>query len=368
MNPHEKPIPMPHQTSPSLIPVLSLAAALALAGCGKTEPTAPTPPRTVLVAPALPSTAGGPEFVGEVRAGQRAELAFALPGLVRQVLVNPGDRVRKGQLLATLESTPSQAQLGAAQADIQRLQAALEESRRKQNRLHIARERNAASEAEWTAVQAETRMAEAALAATRAQREGSVWNRAQSELRAPFDGVVASRQLEVGQAVGSGAPVLAVDGAGRELWVNLPASAGLAVGQSARLATPRGEVQSRLLRLASRVEAGGAQRAVLALPDPPERWRVGETHSVRLLPQDAKPAGVLIPLRAVQAAPAGQPPSIFRLAASGQTLERVTVTLGAAQGEQIEVLTGLEPGDRVVLAGGHSLAAGATVTPVTELH
>ena len=154
----------PHKPSPSsypLVSLLSLAAAavftFGLSACGKTPAPEPDPPRTVLVASALPAGATGPEFIGEVRAARRAELAFALPGLVERVLVEAGDRVRRGQLLATLEVSPGQAQLNAAQAEIQRLQAVLDEARRKHVRLQAARERQAASEAEWTAAQAELR-------------------------------------------------------------------------------------------------------------------------------------------------------------------------------------------------------------------
>ena len=318
----------------------------------------------MLVASALPAGATGPEFIGEVRAARRAELAFALPGLVERVLVEAGDRVRRGQLLATLEVSPGQAQLNAAQAEIQRLQAVLDEARRKHVRLQAARERQAASEAEWTAAQAELSMAEAALAAARAHRYGQAWNRARAELRAPFDGLVASRQLEIGQAVGPSLPVIAIDGPGRELWVTLPAGLpALAVGQRARLATPEGELDSRLLRLGARLEAGGGQRAVMALAG---EWRVGETIAVRLLPGQDRSGRVQIPLRAVQSA-TDHAPSVFRLRADGRTIEQVTVGLGATLGEQVEVLAGLKAGDRVVLAGGHSLAAGALVKPVAAL-
>jgi len=346
-------------------------ASLGLAACSPAakEESAPAavsqPPRIVLVASAQSSASQGPEFIGEVRARQRAELAFALPGLVRQVLVEPGDAVKRGQLLATLDPAPAQAQLGTAQAEIQRLQAALDEARRKQQRLQAAHERQAASEAEWTAAQAELRMAEAALAAAQSQRENSAWNRAQAELRAPFDGVVAARQLEVGQAVGTGLPVITVDGAGRELWALLPAGLkGLSVGQKARLLTAEGELDSRLLRLAARQEAGGARRAVFELP---EQTRVGDTLSLRLLGPAAASSTVWVPLRAIEGPGAQSAAKVLRLKADGQSLERVEVRLGATQGEQVEVLAGLKAGERVVLAGGHSLAADARVKPVSHL-
>ncbi len=365
----------PAHALPTLPTLLLTLALLGLSGCspsGDKSAAAPAEPRPVLVASALPAASVGAEFIGEVRARQRAELAFALPGLVRQVMVEPGERVKRGQLLATLDLAPSEAQLKTSQAELQRLQAGLDEARRKHQRLQAAHERQAASEAEWTAAQAELRMAEAALASAQAQRENSAWNRAQAELRAPFDGVIAARQLEVGQAVGSGLPVITVDGAGRELWALLPAGLpALSVGQPARLLTPQGELDSRLLRLSARQEAGGARRAVFELP---EQARVGETLNLRLLAGANDSARVWVPLRAVQgratktsATGSDASGEVLRLKADGQSLERVPVRLGATQGEQVEVLAGLKAGERVVLAGGHSLAADARVKPVSHL-
>lgn len=354
-----------HPTPTTLSLSVAAVLLLGLVGCKDTQSTPSTQPRTALVASAIPNTATGLEFVGEVRAKQRAELAFGLSGIVQQVLVDAGDSVRRDQLLATLEATPSEAQLNAAKAEIRRLQTVLDEVRRKQERLRSAYEHNAASDAEWTNIQAETSAAEAALAAAEAQRTGSAWNRVQSELRAPFDGVVASRQLEIGQAVGSGMSVISIDGSGRELWAVLPAAIHLAVGQPAKLAAAHGEITSHLIRLNSRVEAGGARRGVFSLPD--TSWHVGETVVARLIPMEAAATGVLIPLRAVQGSTEGQATSVLRLDATNQTVERVAVTLGATQDGKVEILTGLNPGDRVVIAGGHSLAHGAAVKPVSEL-
>lgn len=185
-----------------IVTALSLAATasitLGLSACTRHTASATPAPRTVLVATATPYMLGGVEFVGEVRARQRGELAFAASGVVKQVLVEPSDKVRRGQLLAAIETVVPQAQLDAAGAEVERLQVSLNEALRKQERLHAARESGSASEAEWSAAQTEMQMAAAALAAARAQREGSAWARAQAELRAPFDGYVASRQLEVG--------------------------------------------------------------------------------------------------------------------------------------------------------------------------
>jgi len=362
-------MPRTHASLLTRLPALTLAAvvplSLVLSACSKEDPTVEQGVRPVLIGTALPGAAAASEFIGEVRARQRAELAFALPGVVRQVLVENGDTVRRGQLLATLDPGPSLAQLGAANADIQRLQAALDEARRKHDRLAQAHARQAASDAEWTAAHTELRAAQAAVAAAQAQRDGSAWQRAQTELRAPFDGVVAGRQLEVGQSVGSGSTAILVDGPGRELWITFPAETPLQLGQRGQLITPQGTVDSRLLRLASRLDAGGARRGVMSIPD---GWRVGDVMPVRLLTAAQPKDSVQVPLRAIVGSAAPQPSdSVFRLRADGKSVERVSVRLGNTHGDSVEVLSGLRAGDQVVLAGGHSLTSGATVKPITQL-
>ncbi len=344
---------------------LALSATASLTGCVKDEAITPATPRTVLVTAVLPSTAMSMELIGEVRAKQRAEMAFTVPGVVRQVVVETGDAVTKGQLLATLDTTPGQAQLNAAQGDVQRAQASLDEARRKHERMASAHVRNAASDTEWSAAQAELRVAEAALATAVAQRDGLAWQRAQTELRAPFDGVVASRQLEVGQAVGSGAPVILLDGAGREIWFNMPADTPLFIGQNASFMTAQGSVEAQVMRLGSRTEAGGARRGVISAPD---GLRVGDTVVVRLVSEAGAGSSVQVPLRAIAGAAGPKQPDIaFRLNPDGKSVERVAVRLGDTHGDTVEVLSGLKAGDQVVVAGGHSLTHGAVVKPVTDL-
>lgn len=355
----------PPLPSPALAASAVLLVTLTLAGCGSADNAAPpAAPRPVLVATVVQAPLGGLSFAGEVRARERAELAFAVAGVVREVRVEPGATVRRGQLLARIDTTPQQAQLAAADAEGQRLQAALAEAQRRETRVKAARDSGAASESEWTAIQAEVQSARAALAAAQAQRSAAAWSREQTELRAPFDGRVAMRQLEIGQAVGAGAPVLAVEGRGRELWLAVPASLALKVGQTVKMQGPAGEASGRVQELGARLEAGGARRVLLSAPD---AWPTGEAVAVQLWPADGN-AALQVPLRAVQLDPTrpGQG-QVLRLPVGKSVPEPVAVQLGAMQGEHVEVRSGLKPGEQVVLAGGQSLAASQPVTAVSRL-
>lgn len=337
-----------------------------LAGCGPTEPPiAAAPSRPVLVARVQQAPLGGFAFAGEVRARERAELAFAVPGIVREVSVEVGTAVRRGQLLARIDAAPQQAQLAASEAEGRRLQALLADAQRREQRLQAARESGAATDAEWTASQAEVQAAREAVAAAQAQRMAAAWNREQTELRAPFDGRIALRQLEVGQVVGAGTPVMGLEGRGRELWLAVPGSLPLSTGQALRLSGPSGSAEARVLQTSARLEAAGTRRVLMSVPD---AWPTGEVVSVQLWPRDPAAQALLVPLRGVQL-DATRPAQghVLRLPAGGQVPERVAVTLGTVQGEQVEVRTGLTAGDEVVLAGGQVLAAGQPVTPVSHL-
>lgn len=353
-----------HRPATSVVAMLGVT--WLLAACSPHEPPPAAPPaRPVLVAQVQPAPLGGLAFAGEVRARERAELAFAVPGVVREVLVDVGATVRRGQLLARLDAAPQQAQLASSEAEGRRLQALLAEAQRREQRLQAARDSGAASEAEWTAVQAEVQAARAAVAAGQAQRTAAAWHQAQTELRATFDGRVVLRQLEIGQTVGAGAPVIGLQGRGRELWLVVPGSLPLATGQPLSMTGPSGNAEARVLQVSPRLETGGSRRVLLNVPD---AWPAGEVVSVRLWPRDPAAQALMVPLRAVQTDTAhptrGQ---VLRLPAGSQVPERVNVTLGALQGDQVEVLDGLKAGERVVLAGGQALMDGQPVTPVSAL-
>lgn len=346
--------------------IVSTVSMLVLAGCGNNadSATAQTAPRPVLVAPVVQAPLGGLSFAGEVRARERAELAFAVSGVVRHVRVEPGATVHRGQLLALIDPTPQQAQLAVAEAEGQRLQAALDEALRREVRLSAARDSGAATEAEWTAIQAEVRAARAAVASAHAQRTAAAWGREQTELRAPFDGRIAMRQLEVGQTVGAGAPVLAVEGRGRELWLALPASLALTAGESVKMRGAADEAIGKVQEIGARLEAGGTRRVLLSAPD---AWPTGEAVSVQLWPTNGN-AALLVPLRAVQldSARPGQG-RVLRLPEGKDVPDSVTVQLGDVQGERVEVRSGLKLGEQVVVAGGQTLAAGERIVAVRSL-
>lgn len=363
--------PLPRQT---LYWAMAAGVLVLSAGCSPaTPPAKPESVRPALVVPVRDAGASSLQLVGEIRAAQRAELAFAVGGRVQSVLVEPGDTVQRGQVLAQLDEQPLRAQRATAAGEVARAKAQAGELALRAERVRQAHQAGATGAGEWTAVQAELAAAEAALKAAQAQENNAQWSLDQAQLRAPFSGVVGVRHLEAGQTAGPGAPVLNIDGTGRELVLTAPATLPLKVGQAVTLTPAQADLQSaqalpsRVLRVASRQDAGGTVRVTLAAP---ANAMVGSTWAIHIptavgnTASTAAPTGVLVPLRAVvPGAQAGQG-HVLRLAQDGKTTERVDVTLGSTQGDWVHVAQGLTSTDRVVLAGAAHLQPGTAILPV----
>jgi len=352
------------QARPAALMAGMMSLAFVLSACSHSDTAAVADPvRPAYVTAARSGSDASQTFVGDVRAAQRAELSFGVAGLVTSVTAQVGNVVRQGQILASLDDRPQQAQLAAASAELQRATAQLAEAQQRVERMRLAQQMDAASSTEWGAVQLELASAQAAVNAAQAQRQQAVWAVEQARLRSPINGVVSLRSLEPGQATGPGAPVLAVEGGGRELVIQVPGNLNLKPGQAITL-NGQGETwPSRILRIAERLDAGGVRQVWLAVP---EAAQLGSTWSVALngLKRGDAQAGVRVPLRAVLPGKTSQVGSALRLAADGQTLEQVTLTLGAVVGDWIEVTQGLHAGEQVVVAGALALRAGMKVQPV----
>jgi RND family efflux transporter MFP subunit len=321
-----------------------------------------------LLAEALPAKSSEVVLLGEVRAAQRAELGFAVQGRVSAVLVDVGDIVSAGQILARLDAIPLQAQLASANAEVVRADIVLTELRQRRERMAPLAAGGVAVPAEWDALLAQLAAAEQQVKVSRGQRDAAVWNLEQMTLRAPFEAVVASRALEVGQAAGPGQPVLQLDGRGRQVVVPVPdhLAARVRGGQPVQLEFGDRSVEGRILQVGERAGPGGTVRV---LTQAPAEARPGETLNVRFaaaLPRagSAPTTAVELPLRAVR--PDGKPGSgsVLRYDPASGIVQARSVRLGPVLGERIVVLDGLALGDRVVAAGVSFLAPGSAVRPL----
>ncbi|MBV1774578.1 efflux RND transporter periplasmic adaptor subunit [Burkholderiaceae bacterium DAT-1] len=347
------------QTRLLAAPLILLAG---LAGCSAPDATvAPDKGVPAFVAEVRAGDAEALQFVGEVRAARRTELAFPVSGRVTEVMVDVGDTVQAGQALAIMDLQPVQAQLGAAQGSLAGAEAKLQESRQRLERMRRVQVGDAISAGEMEAVSAEVAAAEAAVLTARSQKQLATWTLEQSTLRAPAAGRVAGRLIEPGHAVGPGAAVMLIDGDARELSVLVPANMVLTPRQSVHLTGEGMDMPGKLLRISPRLEAGGSRRVFLAVP---ETATVGATWTVSIRSAIAQQGNAQVPLRAVMFDVTPGTGRVLRLAGESRKVASVPVKLGEIRGDSIEVLQGLAAGERVVVAGAAAIRPGSLVQPL----
>ena len=296
--------------------------------------------------------------VGTLVASRGVTLSSELPGLVREISFQSGSSVRKGAVLVKLDTSTEEAQLQAALAEAALAGVSLERAR-------ALRQGESSSQADLDAAEArakQTRAAAAALQATIAKKT----------IRAPFDGRISIRQVELGQVLAPGTPIASLQSVSpihADFWLPQQALADLNPGEEVRLradpfpgarwdgtittVNPEVDVATRNVRV----------RATFANPD--GRLRPGMFASVEVLSSERRPV-VVIPATAVIFAPYGD--SVYAIE-QGKTPGGVATTvarqrfvrLGERRGDFVSVLSGLSPGETIVSSGAFKLRNGTAV-------
>ena len=272
---------------------------------------------------------------GSVRAGRRAELSTRLAGRVESVRVRAGDRVRTGQLLLTVE----RASLSAAERQAESALELATASLRRVERLHAD---SAAPLVQLEAARNALAQAEGQLRAVRADL-------AYADLRAPFDGQVASRLADPGDVAGPGQPLLIIeDSALREIVVTIPDELRGRVHPGQQVTVELGDGRRRVAARALTEVTGADPRSPmveLRLAGPADL--TSGLAAVAEIPTGERPA-LLVPASAM--VERGQLQGVF-LFAPDSTLRLRWIRAGRLWGDSVEVVSGLEAGDLVALDG-----------------
>lgn len=346
---------------------LAVTAVMLLASCGGDGP-APEAARPVWVVRPQPADGTQPlAFPGEVHAREESPLAFRVGGKLVRRHVDPGDRVREGQLLAELDPGDQEAQVRAAQAQLAAAEAELERARGDLERYRALAAQQLVSRSALDAQQAAYEAAAGQARAARAQWEVARNQAAYTALRAPRDGVIASRQAETGQVVAAGQTVfvLAADG-GREVAIHLPENriGRFKVGDPAEIelwSAPGTRLPGRIREIAAAADAQTRSYAARVALDDQAAAQVALGQSARVYLGGAAGDGQLrVPLAAVQRGADGSA-SVW-VVREGKVVA-VPVQADTFGSEHV-LVRGLSPQDWVVAAGGHQLREGQPVRPV----
>ncbi len=344
--------------------LVTLTAVAALAACSKTE-TAPDPVRAVRTVTVSSQTAGGVyEYAGEIKARTESRLSFRVGGKMLKRLVDLGDTVKAGQVLAQLDAQDLRLGQDAARASVAAAQASYDQNAADFKRYKELSDKGFIGPAELDRREMAMKTARAQLDQTRAQSSVQGNQAGYASLVADAAGVITGVDLEPGMFASAGTPVLrlAHDGP-RDVVFAVPEDK---VAVVKALAAVPGRFTVRLWG------AGGEPlpatiREISAAADPVTRTflikaasgvRLGQTASVSMeLPQVA---GVTkLPLSALREAQGRS--AVWLVDRGSMTVKSQDVKLAGADGNEAVIASGLAPGQIVVTAGVHVLSPGQKV-------
>jgi HlyD family secretion protein len=281
--------------------------------------------------------------------------------LVAAVNVEVGDRVRKGQALVQLSEDLLAADVASKRANLDQAQASLENAESAYRRAQSLSGSGALSQSDLDKLRAEELAARARVAVTKAELQGSDLRLRHTRVTAPDDGVISARSVNVGQVAQVGTEMLRLLRKGRVEWrAEIPESRirEIRVGQNVQLTTADGaQLDGKVRAIAPTVES--STRASLVYVDIPSTGGAARpgmfARGEILLGQSA--AG-MVPLSSVVT----QDGYTYVFVVNDQQLVvRRRVATGAVHDKQIEIVSGVEPGERIVDKGAGFLKDGDRV-------
>jgi RND family efflux transporter MFP subunit len=366
---------------------VSLLMVCVVVGCSSHQTLAseePRPVKTMVVtAGTKPSVRS---FSGRVEASKMVDLAFQVSGVLVSLPFREGEKVPKDTVIAQLRQDEFQARLQTAQGTLDQARAQLGAAQSKLTNTRTESERygrlvesTAVSRSDYDSAQTAFRAAQEDYNAQQASIRGLEGRVAEAKLQlgdstlhAPYDGVVAQRLVDAGQNIVANNAVIRFQNVSDiDIVVDVPEAyvasnlRSTAIQQSvAELSIAPGRQFPVHVKEVAQIADPKTQifQVRFAMKAPPGiRALPGMTANVTIATRaSARPGTVLVvPISAVVKQDTGD--QVAWILGSDQTVHRRIVKLGAPSGEQIEILGGLQPGDRVVVAGARFLHEGMKV-------
>ncbi len=338
------------------IAILSLLMALPLLGCGggkteadkKEEPSIPVEigiARIGVIDAAYRGTA-------TLEAEDEATVNAKTGGVIEQIMVEEGDTVKAGQVLAQLETDRLRLEVARSKAALDKLVQDFKRNESVYQRNLVSREAYERTKFELDGARAAYDLASLALT--------------ESAIRSPFDGVVSLRHIKIGNMIQINSPAFRITRmASLQAHIYVPERDihKLAAGQPAVLAVdawPGKQFIGKILRVNPVVDAGtGTVKVTVAMAADQSQLKPGMFGRIEIR-YDRREQALLIPQDAVLTEDAAQ--SVF-VVADGRARRRPVKT-GYSDAEHYEVLEGLKVGEQVVTIGQSSLKDDAKVEVV----
>jgi len=300
--------------------------------------------------------------IGTVTAVNGVTVAADLPGIVQRIAFDSGRAVRQGDVLVKLDTRQEEAQLKAAEAqrDLARLQL---------DRIEGLREKGVTSQAELDDARSAFTQADARVG----EIEATI---ARKTIRAPFSGILGIRQVNLGQYLSGGAPIVPLQSL-QPIYVDfsVPQQQVGRLREGTEVAvtpddSPAGQalppMMGRVSAVDSVVDSSTRNVQVRATFDNPEAILMPGMFVEARATLGAGSSVVTLPATAISYAPFGD--SVFVVeemegpdGSPYRGVRQQFVKLGGSRGDQVAILSGVDPGEEVVTSGVFKLRNGAAV-------
>jgi RND family efflux transporter MFP subunit len=348
-----------------------IAAVVGLSSCSSERPPAASSPEIMRHIPVLAvQPANVPdllEAVGTLRAAQTTDVASQMMGNIVEIRAHEGDRVQRGQVLALIDDSQpraaverataadlaAQQQLVAADTDLSLAESTLQRYQSLYERKSVSPQEFDEVKARQQAALARREMAQAGQAQAKAALTQARTSLGYARIRAPFDGVVTAKKADSGALASPGMPIFTVEDMRRyrlEATVNESDLRYVRPGQQVPVAIDALDNAGLKGKVVEIVPAADpASRTFLVKIELPADARLRSGLFGRAQFSRGDRQAMLIPRSAV--VERGQLQGIFVLD-QNQVASLRYITLGKSSGSEIEVLAGLQDGERLVANPG----------------
>ena len=333
--------------------ILGLLAILMVCSCGEKKESgakAPTRVKTQLVSPVASDNAHN--YVGIVEEREATAVSFTGMGVVKRMLVNEGQAVAKGQLIAEMDETQARNLLNGAEATMNQANDALE-------RFKMLHDNGSLPEVQWVEIQSK-------VAQARSQYEVAKKNLADCWLVAPVSGIIGKKLVGAGEtARPSQAVVTILDINSVKVKVAVPEAeiCGIHASTPSTINVEAAQAVVRGGKIEKGVQADALTHTYevrINVQNGDRKLLPGMVASVKFIADGSQSiAGKVLPVTAVQKAADG---SMFVwTVAKDSTAHRSKVNMGATMGNHVVVTDGIDMGQRVVTEGYQKLSEGTHV-------
>ncbi len=303
---------------------------------------------------------------GKIEATNSANLSTRMMGFVNKINIKVGDKVRKGQLLISINNADLQAKRAQVNANITKATAGFKNAEKDYNRFKNLFADNSASQKEMDDMTAHYEMAKAGLEAANQMKNEINAQFAYVNIRAPFNGVITNKFIEVGDMANPGVPLIAVESPKKFQVTAMVAESDISQIKSGTKVTVLVKsigksVSGKVTEVSTSAKNTGGQYLVKVALDKTDVKLLSGMFATVQFPVEKKAnttSIVLVPMTAI--VKNGSLKGVYTVSEQNTALLR-WLRLGKTYGDKIEVLSGLNSDEHFIVSADGKLFNGAKV-------